>query len=508
MSKNEPHKAIWFETVSCPQSEPLTKRFETDVIVIGAGITGITAAVRLQDEGHQVAIIDLNSVGGGTTGHSTGHLDTSLDYSLRGLVRDNGVERARLVLEAKRNAINHIENWDRQFELNSDFVRLPAYHYAQTSYETELLEKEYQAAKQLNLEVDLVDNMPLKLKCVKALCFQQQGRIDPLRYICGLTELFVNRGGQFFEHTRAENIEEKNGRCSVSTNNGIITGQAVVVAGHAPLLGMTSVQPRAYPYQSYVLVARVREPVEDCLYWDMQQPYHYTRIVRSGDNQLLVIGGADHETGTSEAASRSFAVLEDYVKRFYDVESIEGRWSHEFFDSADGLPYIGPVPGMSRVYMGAAYSGDGLTFGTAAGMILSDLVMDRKNKWVDIFSPKRLPKLSTTPRLTKGMLHIARHFIGDRLSSQEVSSVDDIPRGEGRLVSMGYQKLAVYRDENNQVHAMSPVCVHMGCIVQWNAAEKTWDCPCHGGRYDCLGNVIMGPPKHSLEPRSMPSSAV
>jgi len=473
-----------------------------EVAVVGGGITGLTAAMQLLESGRSVVLLEMNCIGSGTTGSSTGHLDGYTDRTIRGLVRTLGEEAARTVLRLKRDAIDHVETWSHELEVDCRFSRIPAYLYCEDEAKVEWIKDEYQAARTLGIPVDMQRNAPLPFQTELCLMFPDQARFDPLRYVRGLATAFRRAGGTLFENTRAEKIWEEGGAVKIETDKGSVTANSVVLAGHAPLLGMFTVEPRAVPYQSYVVGVRVMNSVPDALYWDTDSPYHYTRQAGQDDPHFLVIGGADHRTGAQVDTVERFRELERYVRNHYRVESVTSHWSHEFFETADGVPYIGKVPKFERIYMGAGFSGDGLTFGTMAGVITSDLVLGRESPAAGIFDPARLNPLSSVRRLTGNLLHMARHFVADRLMGADFDSVDQIAPGQGGLVVIEGERLAVFRDEHGEVHMMSPVCRHMGCFVRFNAAEQTWDCPCHGGRYEARGQVIMGPPKQPLEQRT------
>ncbi len=501
------HQPCWDRPGQVRHYPPLFQDQEADVAIVGAGITGLTAALRLQEEGRRVIVLELGRVGGGTTGHSTGHLDNSLDYSLDRLLSDVGEEAAQLIVSAKRAAMNHIEQQVRGLALDCDFTRVPGYLYAARPEDGDHVRNEWRAAERLRLPVRLDSAAPLPFRTGPAVCFLDQARIDPLAYVRGLAAAFVDRGGQVCEDTRVEDFEERNGRVEVTTNRAQVRAEMLILAGHAPLVGKYSLQSRAQPQQSYVLAVRVAEAVPDALFWDTADPYHYIRRMHSDDPQVLLVGGADHHTGTTQDTQACYDSLTRYAREHFPGAAVTCRWSSELFDPVDGVPYVGRAPRHDRVFVAAAYSGDGLTFGTVGGLLTSHLVLGRENAWSVVFDPARIKPLKSAGQFGSIGLKVAKHFVGDRLRGGEVSDVSEIPAGAGRLVVTGGQRLAVYRDEQNQLHALSPACTHMGCIVHWNAAERTWDCPCHGGRYDAYGKVIMGPPGMSLARQPLPHAA-
>ncbi len=501
------HPPLWSRDVDSEPYPPLAGDVECDVAIVGGGIAGLTAGVLLQREGKRCIVLEMRRVGGATTGFSTGHLDHHIEIGLPGLIDKHGLDHARLVIDAKSDAIDRIERLTREGGIDCDFRRIPAYYYAQSPGDAAVIDRDRDAAAEIGMTAQRLADTPLPFDTFGSVRLEGQARMSPLSYVRGLAELFASLGGTIHEGTRVENHEEVKDpsenhgrRVRVATNRGVVFCDDLILLGHAPIAGLFSMVSRAYPYQSYVLAARVKEEVPDALYWDTLDPYRYTRWGSSDDPHLLVIGGADHRTGECDDERERYDILEEYVRERYTVEGIEARWSHEFWEPADGLPYIGRVPRTEHTFTGTGFSGEGLTFGTVAATLCTDLVMARPNPMEPVLTPSRIKLPASVKRLSLGVLNTASRFIGDRLSGGDVDGVEDVPTGEGRIVSHDeHGRLAVYRDDDGAVHAMSPVCRHLYCIVHWNTAEKTWDCPCHGGRYNRFGEVMMGPPNQDLE---------
>jgi Rieske Fe-S protein len=298
-----------------------------------------------------------------------------------------------------------------------------------------------------------------------------------------------------FADTRVTKVEDGK-RCRISAPPYTVIARSVIEATHTPLNLNLAVQTRVAPYMTYLLGLRLESEPPAALLWDDDAPYHYLR--RSPDEGLLLAGGEDHKPGEESDPEARFQELLGWVRARFPVRSIERRWCYEVFEPADGLPYIGRDPGRERVFLAAGYAGNGLTFGTIAGLMLSDLVRGRDNEWRDLFSPARLKPLASARDVVRENLNVAWHLIADRLRREEADGQPPLAAGEGRLLDVDGRKAAVYRDEANKLHVLSAVCRHAGCVVRWNAAAKTWDCPCHGGRYLPDGRLLCGPPTRDL----------
>jgi len=497
-------ESFWRRTARRARYPALDGDASVEVAVVGAGITGLTAALLLARAGRRVAILEADRVGGGTSGATSAHVTEVSDAPYTQLIEKFGEDGARAFAGAYRQGAHWIATEARG--LRCDYRETPAYHYAEAAADVAALEEDAAAARRLGVRAEPVRDVPLPFAVAGGVRYPGQAQFQPVRYLSGLARRFRQAGGEIFERTRVVVWEELEGSVSVATERGTVAARQLVLATHTPP-NVNLVQSELGPYRSYLVLARLRNGVPHGLFWDSEDPYHYIRAVPHGDGELLLVGGEDHKSGQEEDTAERYAALERYTRDRFAVAAVEARWSAQLFEPADGAPYIGRSPFSEQVYLGTGYSGVGLVGGTVAGLLLSDLLLARSNPWAELFDSTRIKPIAAAGRIAAENLDAAAWFVRDRVSGGAVSSADDVPRSAGRLVETDGEKLAVYRDPQGELHALSPYCTHLGCIVHWNEAEESWDCPCHGGRYTPDGAVLSGPPTAPLEERTIPEPA-
>jgi len=472
----------------------LTRDERVDAVVVGAGITGLTLGVLLCAKGLRVALVERARIASGTTGATSAHVTAVPDLPLETLVSRFGSDAAQGVVESSLAAVDEIERRARALAGNCGFARIPAFRFSEDPSGVEELERERDVAKQLGFEAVLQRAPILPARCAGALRFERQARIQPLEYAEALAAAFVAWGGRLFEQTPVVSVDDR----GVAARTGQrVEARYVVHATHTPIGSVPSIQARLIACTSYVLAATLAARVTDGLYWDDASPYHYLRT--AGNGSLLVAGGEDHRTGRERDAVQRHRALERWVRERFAVRRVEARWSHELFEPADGLPYVGFLPGSSSQLVATGFSGTGLAFGTLAAMLLAELVTGGASPWAALYSPERLGPLSAMPHTAAEGLRVGWRFLADRVRGQLGSALADLPPDSGRRTRIEGRLVAAYRDVRGDLHALSPRCTHLGCLVAWNDAEKTWDCPCHGGRFHATGKVLYGPPVSDLE---------
>ena len=496
--------SVWMATANTPSQARLRENIRTDVCIIGAGIAGMTTAYLLAKEGRSVVVVDDGAIGGGMTGRTTAHLTNAYDDRYVEMEKLHGADGSRLIAESHTAAIDKVEQIVWNEHIDCGFERLDGFLFMPPNESPELLHDELKASHRAGLtSVELVQRAPIEtFDTGPALRFPRQAQFHPLEYLTGLTRAFIRDGGRVFNETHATKITGGN-NARVETNLGpAVTCDAIVVATNTPVNDRVAIHTKQAPYVTYVIGVRVpKESVTRALFWDTPDPYHYLRLDGAEANDssdLLIVGGEDHKTGQENDGAERFARLEQWTReRFPQSRAVEFRWSGQVMEPVDAIAFIGRNPlDDDNVFIATGDSGQGMTHGTIAGMLLTDLLQGRKNRWEDLYSPSRIT-LRSFGEYAGENLNVAGQFT-DYVTPGQISSVDELNPGEGAIMREGLSKLAVFRDEGGSVHRLSAVCPHLGCVVAWNSTEKTWDCPCHGSKYRADGRVYQGPANSDL----------
>jgi len=494
--------SIWMTSAKIPQQPALTENTYADVCIVGAGIAGMSTAYILARQGKSVIVLDDGLIGGGQTARTTAHLSNVLTERYYELEEIHGKEGAKLIAESHTTAINTIEAIATQENINCDFERLDGYLFSPDANSSDEIQRELEAAHRVGLtNVEIVNKAPLTdFDTGVCLRFPQQGQFDPLKYLAGLAKAIERRGGRIFTNTHVEKI--KGGLpARVETSNGhIVTAEAVVVATNSPISNLATMHFKQAAYMTFVIGLKVpSNAVYKALYWDTPDPYHYVRLDQlDSEYDVLIVGGEDHKTGQANDANDRYARLQIWAQeRFPMAQEVLYRWSGQVMNSDDGIAYIGKNPfDEQNVYIVTGDTGIGMTHGTIAGILLTDLILGRTNTWAQLYEPSRV-RLGTVSDFISENLNVASQYL-NWLTPGDVDSVQKIPAGTGAVVRRGLTKVAAYRDENGKLQEHSAICTHLNCIVAWNSSEKTWDCPCHGSRFDTHGKVINGPAINGL----------
>jgi glycine/D-amino acid oxidase-like deaminating enzyme/nitrite reductase/ring-hydroxylating ferredoxin subunit len=502
---------IWDEP-AIESDGPLVEDRTTDVCVIGGGIAGLTTAYLLARAGRAVIVLDSAAIGGGESWRTTAHLVNALDRGWKLLVDVHGEEHARLAAESHTHAIEAIGRIAREERIDCDFARIDGYLVAATADDSDVLDAEREAAHAVGLgDVELLPRVPLAgVETGRCLRYPRQGRVHATRYLRGLAAAARRYGALLATPVQAVDVENGDPLRVRTAAGPTVTAGAVVVATNTPFSLRLAIHTKQAAYRTYAVAACVpRGSIGDALYWDTEDPFHYARLSPgAGGEDVLIVGGEDHKTGQDDQGHSSrFARLESWMRaRFDAVGRVTARWSGQVTESMDGLAFIGPIDPGSRLYVVTGDSGNGYTHGTIGGMLLSDLIADRLNPWSATYDPSRI-RLRALPTFAHENLNVARQ-LGDWIHRGTAADTAHVAPGTGEIVRRGLTPVAVYRDPAGRVHERSAVCPHLGCIVRWNAAERSWDCPCHGSRFDATGRVVHGPAHRDLAPVSEESERV
>jgi glycine/D-amino acid oxidase-like deaminating enzyme/nitrite reductase/ring-hydroxylating ferredoxin subunit len=500
-----PSTSYWMDTASLPRFPKLTHDLEVDVVVVGGGITGITAAYLLKRSGRSVALLERGHCAEMDSGHTTAHLTAVTDQRLQALIARYGRHAARATWDAGWAAIDQIWQIVQSEGIECEYRQVPNYLHAPlrrpSDRDAQLLADEARFARELEIPATYCEAVPFFNRA--GIEFPQQALFHPRKYLAGVLERIPGGGSHAFETSPADGFEEE--PLAVRVGGHRIRCSYLVLATHSPLTGLASTpgtwlfQSKLSWYSTYVLGAKIPPGlVPEASYYDIEDPYHYLRIERRGSYDYAIFGGEDHKTGQEPDTTGPFDRLERTFRTFFPTAEIDHRWSGQVIETNDGLPFIGETA--KHQFVATGFGGNGMTFGTIGAIMAVDAALGRRNPWQDLFDPSRKKLLGGTWDYLTENKDYPYHLLRDRLARGDQRGVDDVLPGEGRIVQHEGRKVAAYRSPDGQLTLCSPVCPHLQCIVNWNTAEQTWDCPCHGSRFQATGEVIAGPAESPLEP--------
>lgn len=503
--------SFWFASLIKPIAfEKLSYDIDTDILVVGGGIAGLTTAYCLAKEGLKVILVDDGFIGSGETGRTTAHLTCALDDRYFELEKTFDEHTAKLAAQSHTAAIDWIANTVQQNNIDCHFKRVDGYLFSHPSDSTDTLLEEYKATQRAGLLTEMLNDIPFIAAEQDKDCimFPNQAQFHILLYMKGLADAFIESGGKIYTQTKAENISKE----GAIANGFRIKANHIVVATNTPVNDWVTMHTKQWPYRSYVIAAKIpKGELPYSLWWDtgdqnsiwISKPYHYVRIEEYNEKyDMIISGGEDHRTGQADDENIDeedrYSNLEEWTrKHFPAMGKIEFKWSGQVMEPVDSLAYIGKNPGDDNIYIITGDSGNGMTHGTLGGMIIKDIITGQENPWIKMYSPSRI-----TLKTTGDYLHEVGNMVAqyaDWFTPEDIKQADELQPGEGAVISSGMKKIAVHRDEENNLHACTAVCPHLGAILQWNADEKTFDCPMHGSRFTKDGKVINGPASSDLK---------
>ena len=482
--------SCWIATAPKTSFSRLTGAHECDAVVVGAGIVGLTAALSLCEAGKSVIVLEARRVGAQVTGRSTAKITTQHSLIYRHLIDTVGQDTATLYADANRTAVERIRMWVETLGITCDYQRKAAYTYTCDPQRVEALREEAEAARILGFDAQILDQAPLPFPTAGALCFPDQAQFNPASYLAALAEAVAARGGRVFEHSRATSFDNDNG-WRIATDQGTVKAAQVIIATNMTVKSPIGYANRTQPRSHVVMAFRLGDAAMiDGMFISIDEPTHSIRTGQDQDGPLLITLGPRFNTGQDGDVARRFRDLEQWTRAHISVGDAVWRWCNEDYDTADRMPFVGqPDPKKAPgFHVATGFNGWGISNGTAAGLLMASEIATGSRPWGKLYDPTRPAPEDF-------------HHSGDTQSL--VDDVAQIAPGEGGVITRGEEKIAVWRDDNGDVHAVSASCTHKGCTVTWNNADRTWDCPCHGSMFEADGTVLHGPAREPLPPRTL-----
>jgi glycine/D-amino acid oxidase-like deaminating enzyme/nitrite reductase/ring-hydroxylating ferredoxin subunit len=499
--------SFWIHSEPGKAFDSLNQNHSTQIAIVGAGIAGITTAYLLAKAGKKVAVFEDGYVGSGETGRTTAHLVNALDDRYYDLEKYFGTEKAKLAAESHTVAVDTIDQIVNVEHIDCDFERVDGYLFLHPTDKLESLESDLKAAQEAGLtEIKFVDRIPIhSFDSGPALHYPNQAQFHPMKYLNALAEKIIDLGSEIFTSTHIDSIDKD----GLTTSTGFrVSADHIVVATNTPINDRVVIHTKQAPYRTYVIALRIKKgALPHILMWDTGDqnakpyPYHYVRLQNFDErNDLLIVGGEDHKTGQASDLENRFRNLENWTReKFPQTEEILYRWSGQIMEPIDSLAFIGRNPlDEKNIYICTGDSGNGMTHGTIAGILISDLIRGKQNPWEVVYDPSR-KTLRTAPDFIEENLNVAKQY-GDWLKKGDIEQIEQLAAGSGAVLKEGTKPVAAYRNESGVLSVHSAVCPHLKCIVHWNSEERSFDCPCHGSRFTGEGRVINGPANSDLEP--------
>lgn len=471
-----------------------------DVIIAGGGITGITTALLLQKAGKSCAVLEAHNICFGTTGGTTAHLNTMFDTPYSQISKDFGDDAARLVAKSAKDAIALIKQHISEYNIDCGFEETWACTFSQDKQQDDMLKDMHDSNNNVGVTTVYTNEIPVPIPFEQAIRINGQAKFHPTQYVYSLAEAFEALEGVIVQQCRVHKVEDNDTAVTVYTDNGTLQCRQFIYATHIPP-GINLLHLRCAPYRSYAMAVTLKDDkYPEALAYDSYDPYHYYRTQKVRGKNYLIVGGEDHKTAHAENTDACFKKLEAHVRKYFNVEEVAFKWSSQYFEPADGLPYIGHLPGNpGNILVATGFGGNGMIYSQVAAITLRDIIVNKDEKYINIFNPNRIKPIAGFANFVKENADVAKQLISKWFSHEKINEVAALAAGEGRVVKFEGHTIALYKDEESNLHAVNPVCTHMKCSVAWNSAEKSWDCPCHGARYNIDGKVLTGPADKDLE---------
>lgn len=490
----------WRSSVELPKFQKLEENMEADICIVGAGITGITTAYLLSQAGLKVILIEAGSILNGTTGHTTAKITAQHDLIYDELIAHIGEEKAKLYYQANHEAIRFIENLVKEHQIDCDLKRQDAYLYTNSDVELSKLEKEMTAYQKLGIENELVTDIPLNLEMKAALVMKNQAQFHPLKYLNVLLNKFIEAGGLVFEQTTAVDILDEMIPKVVTEKGHTISCKYIIAASHFPFYDVPGLYfTRMYAERSYVLAVKMDEAFPDGMYLSVEEPKRSLRSANINGEELVLIGGQSHKTGQGISTILHYEALQEYAQDTFSITNIPYRWSAQDYITLDKIPYVGQLTNNhENILIATGFRKWGMTNGTASALLLTDIVLGKENRYLDVFTTSRFHADPSVKTFLRENMNVAKELISGKVEFP-LRKIADLANDQGAVVNVNGKRAGAYKDSEGNVYLVDTTCKHLGCEVEWNSGDRTWDCPCHGSRYSIEGEVIDGPAKKPLD---------
>ncbi len=496
----ESSASYWEESIDFDAFPRLDADKQFDVVVVGGGITGITSAYMLVNEGFKVAVVEAGRLLNGTTGHTTAKVTAQHDLIYNEFIQNIGQDHAKLYYEANIEAVNFIKETVKQLQIDCDFSEQDAYLYATTDQYARKLEAEAKAYKKLGINGELVDQMPVDMDIKSALVMKDQAQFHPIKYLSHLIQVIKEKGGAIFENTTAVNVETGKQPTVLTKDGGRITGDFVLSCTHFPFYeGIGLYSTRLYADRSYILAVETTKPFPGGMYISADQPTRSMRSVMIDGKEMVLIAGESHKTGQGENTILHYEALASFGEQTFGLKNIHYRWSAQDLVTLDKVPYIGAITSdQPNLLIATGFRKWGMSNGTAAALLFRDMVKGEENHFQQLYTPSRINMDPSLKNFFTQNANVAAQLVKGKLELPD-QDIEDLAKDEAAIVSVKGERKGAYKDKEGTVHIVDTTCTHVGCEVGWNEAERTWDCPCHGSRFSYTGEVIEGPAEKPLQ---------
>lgn len=490
----------WLASTEYKSFDKLIEDIDVDVVVVGGGMTGITTAFLLSKEGQKVAIIEADKILHGTTAHTTAKVTAQHDLIYDELIQHMGKEKAQLYYNANTEALNFIHKMIKDKEIECDFSEQDAYIFTNSEQYVSKLQTEFEAYQTLGINGDLLEKLPIENLPVKAaLVMKNQAQFHPLKYLYHLTDDYIQHGGVIYENTVAVDIEEGDRPTVITREGNKIKANYIVIASHFPFYGIRGLYfSRMYADRAYVLGVKTSTEYTEGMYISAENPTRSLRYTENNGEKLVLVIGESHKTGQSNNEMKHYNALQDFGEKVFGINEVNYRWSTQDLTTLDKVPYVGYLTAnQNNILVATGYRKWGMTNSTAAALLMTDLILKRENPYQELYSPSRFYMDPSLRKFISINMDVAKHLISGKLESPE-KSPEDLDKGEGGIVSINGKRAGAYRDNHGKLHIVDTTCTHLGCELNWNSGEQTWDCPCHGSRFSYTGEVVEGPAEKAL----------